>query len=146
MALIQGFLAQLGLATHEQVVDAAAKTLRGSDWVVEQEPVVGTMRPDIIAHDPEGTTYVIELKTGKQNAYLGAVAQVEGYRDRLAEQGLIARGVLVLAGDAPSELDDVAKSAGVELVRATSGSPTDIGESLSALLAGSTNTDHTVPI
>jgi RecB family endonuclease NucS len=135
MALIQTLRAQLGLATHEQVVDAAAKVLRDSSWQVDREPVVGTMRPDIIARDPDGKTYVFEIKAGKQNAFLGAVAQVEGYRDRLAEGGQAARGVLVLAGDAPSELDDVARSAGVALVRATSGSPADIEESLSTAFA-----------
>jgi RecB family endonuclease NucS len=135
MALIQSLRAQLGFATHEQVVDVAANVLRNSRWQVEQEPVVGTMRPDIIARDPDGKTYVFEVKAGKQNAFLGAVAQVEGYRDRLAEGGKTAQGVLVLAGDAPSELDDVARSAGVALVRATSGSPTDIEESLSRTFA-----------
>ncbi len=135
MALIQTLRAQLGFATHAQVVDAAANVLRSSSWQVQQEPVIGTMRPDIVARDPDGKTFVFEVKAGKQDAFLGAVAQVEGYRDRLAEGGNDAQGVLVLAGDAPSELDAVARSAGVALVRAASGSPTDIEESLSRAFA-----------
>jgi RecB family endonuclease NucS len=138
MALIAGLIsnigAQVGLATHDQVVDTAATYLSARQWKVEREPQLGAMRPDMIATDPGGATYVIEVKTGKNQAMLGAVAQVEAYRDRLKDRGVDATGVLVLAADAPSGVEDLARSASVEIVRTPSSSPSEIRAALGGFL------------
>jgi|HubBroStandDraft_6_1064221.scaffolds.fasta_scaffold37564_3 RecB family endonuclease NucS len=120
--------------THDQMVGVIADALLEERWDVQREPIVGTVRPDIVAHGPEGATYVIEVKQGNAGANLGAVAQVEAYRNALArEVGGEVKGVLVVAGDAPERLGAAAKGAGVELVRTES---VDVG-SVRDLLARS---------
>ena len=56
-------------------------------WEVVDEPHIGTLYPDLIATDPDGRLYVFEVKTERAQAHLGAVAQVETYRDNGKEVG-----------------------------------------------------------
>jgi RecB family endonuclease NucS len=117
--------------THDQMVSAITDALLGQQWVVQREPIVGMLRPDIVAHGPEGATYVIEVKQGNAGANLGAVAQVEAYRDAIAREfGGEVKGVLVVAGDAPERLGVAAKGAGVELVRTESVDVRSVRDSL----------------
>jgi RecB family endonuclease NucS len=107
--------------THDQLMGAVAETLREGAWDVQLEPIVGTVRPDLVARGPSGQTYVIEVKQADTAAWLGAVAQVEAYRNALAEEcGDDAKGLLVMVGDTPEALGDVAARAGVVLVRPAS--------------------------
>lgn len=107
---------------HDALVAAVERHLRDQDWLVEREPrIAGTLRPDIVARSPKGSSYVFEIKTGAVQAHLGAVAQVENYRNSLAaELGHETTGVLVLSGSAPVQLDAVAERAGVEVVQMSS--------------------------
>jgi hypothetical protein len=117
--------------THDEVVSAIADTLRGWQWDVRREPIVGALRPDLVVHGPEGPTFVIEVKQGKGGGNLGAVAQVEAYRNAVVQEiGGEAKGVLVIAGEFPEGLNAVAESAGVELVPTGSGDAGSVRDSL----------------
>jgi RecB family endonuclease NucS len=131
MALVPNRLRQLFGPTHDQLVSAVNSVLDLPGWEVQREPVIEGVRPDIVAREPNGTTFVIEVKQGDLEANLGAVAQVEAFRNAVAEQsGGDTRGMLVVAGDAPEELDVVARSAGVQLVRTESGDVGSVRDSL----------------
>lgn len=117
--------------TRDDVMSAVEEVLRKRNWEVQHEPIVGTVRPDILARDPGGATFVINVNQGGWNANLGAVAQVETFRNAVAsEVGTEAKGVLVVAGEASEHLDGLAASAGVEIVRAGSGDIGSVRESL----------------
>jgi hypothetical protein len=125
-------------SAHDQLVEQVAGLLKSQRWSVEEQPILaGNRRPDIIAESPEGTAYVFEVKTGSSEAHLGAVAQVESYRNSLsAERGLDANGVLIMLGDVPPQLSAVAKNADVELVEAhdmATGGPDSLEAHLAAL-------------
>lgn len=125
-----------GQGTHDEAVQALEDALRSQRWQVEEEPLIGTVRPDLVATDPNGTSYVFEVKAEAAEAHLGAVAQVEAYRDSLRQQlGREARGVLVLVADAPKELDDVARAAGVTVWRASPDDPDALEQLPSSLMA-----------
>jgi len=118
MALLKNIL-QPG---HDDVVDAVAQTLADRHWQVDREPIVGGNRPDLVAHQPGGPTYVFEIKAGRPEANLGAVAQVEAYLNAWPrDPDQLVKGVLVVGADAPAELDSIADDAGVELVRISGG-------------------------
>jgi hypothetical protein len=58
VAVIEGFRKLVGLETHDRVVDVIADILRGKHWTVEREAHFGAARPDIVARDPSGATYL----------------------------------------------------------------------------------------
>jgi len=109
-----------GCTTHDGLVKTLAGDLERRGWKVATDSLVGTVRPDLIATDPGGELYVFEVKGTA--AHLGAVAQVEAYRDSLfQERGAPAHGVLVVEAGAPTQLDAVAQAADVQLLRVDSG-------------------------
>jgi RecB family endonuclease NucS len=106
--------------THDRWVAAIEQLLTARNWRVDSEPrLAGNLRPDIVAHDPRGTSYVFEVKDASSPVHLGAIAQAEAYRNSLAHsQGEDVRGVVVLTGAAPPQLHEVAERAGIALVEA----------------------------
>jgi RecB family endonuclease NucS len=134
MAMMKRLRDLFGQEAHDQVVQAVEDTLRTWKWEVVKWPLVGPLHPDIIARDPHGALYVFEVKTGSGQAHLGAVAQVEAYRNSVGAQlGKPAKGVLVLSGEAPEQLNDVARRAGVELVHTRPNDLEAVRESLLSL-------------
>lgn len=116
---------------HEETVSAIADALRGQRWDVMREPIVDAVRPDLVAQGPGGETVVIEVKQGDGRGNLGAVAQVEAYRNAVArEAGSEAKGVLVLAGEVPVGLGAAAEQAGVELIVTGSGNVASVRDAL----------------
>jgi RecB family endonuclease NucS len=112
------------------------RVLESDGWSVAPEPRLAGLRPDIVARDPHGNNYVIEIKAGAGRAHLGGVAQVEMYRDSLKSQLGDATGVLILGGDAPEQLAAVAERAGVKLIDASANgddSPGSLASSLASL-------------
>jgi RecB family endonuclease NucS len=122
-------------AKHDHLVSEVAELLQKQEWDVSAEPLAGNLRPDLVAKDPEGNRYVIEIEAGQ--AHLGAVAQVEHYRNSLRDRvGDQAKGILVLTEDVPPQLAEVAERAGIELVSAppsSDGAPESLASRLSAL-------------
>jgi RecB family endonuclease NucS len=113
---IEPLSGELEKQTHDRLLVSLTRDLEESGWAVEAEPMVGTVQPDVVATTPDGGVYVFEVKS--TGAHLGAVAQVEAYRDSLsALRGTEARGVLVVQQDAPAQLDEVAQRANVEVLR-----------------------------
>lgn len=135
MALISRPIAETRTA-HDRLVAEVQNLLERRQWTVSREPhLAGNLRPDIVARDPDGNRYVIEVKAGTGQAHLGAVAQVESYRNSLETQLGQTKGVLVLAGGAPEQLTAVAERAGVELIDASSGDEGMSGSLASSLAA-----------
>jgi RecB family endonuclease NucS len=118
--------------SHNEVVSAVEEVLLGLRWEVHREPIYGkALRPDIVARIPGGETYVFEVKRSEGDVNLGAVAQVEAYRNAVAEaNGGQVRGVLVMAGEAPEGLAPVAERVGIELVDVGSGDAEAVRDSL----------------
>jgi RecB family endonuclease NucS len=122
---------RLSKPSHDAIVSAVNKALELPGWTVEVEPIVGNVRPDLVARGPDGTTHVIEVKQGGLEANLGAVAQVEAFRNAVAEhRGGMAKGMLVVAGEPPEDLDAAAERADVELVYTESAEIGAVRESL----------------
>jgi RecB family endonuclease NucS len=116
---------------EERLMDAVADALQEEAWDVQREPIVGTLRPDLVARRPDGQSYVIEVKRSTVTANLGAVAQVEAYRNALAQRGdREAKGLLVVSGVAPEALGDAAERAGVVVVRTGSVDSNAVHEAL----------------
>ncbi len=114
---------------HDQMVAAVIEALKGKLWKVVEEP--NAIGPDIIATDPDGAPYVFEIKTGSTAAHLGAVAQVEAYRNSLSDRwGARPKGVLIFSSEAPEQLNEVARLAEVELVHASPDKPEVMLDSL----------------
>jgi|SRR5665811_1216422 len=86
MGLRSTFLRHLVGPTHDDVLTAVNEVLDQQGWEVQREPIIGGVRPDIVAHGPNGTSYVIEVKQGELEANLGAVAQVEAFRNAVAKK------------------------------------------------------------
>lgn len=127
MALLRHLLGP----SRGDVTSAVEEVLREQNWEVQHEPIIGRVRPDILARDPNGATFVINVNQGGWAANLGAVAQVEAFRNAVAREiGREAKGVLVVAGDASQHLDDMAARASVEVVRAGSGTAGSVRKSL----------------
>jgi hypothetical protein len=117
--------------TPEDVTSAVEEVLRERNWDVRHEPILGRVRPDILAKSPGGETYVINIKQDSSGADLGAVAQVESFRDAVTrELDKQATGVLVVIGERSPRLVDLAASAGVEVVAAGAGDTATVRESL----------------
>ncbi len=121
------------LSSHERTVSSVEKVLREKSWQVERQPVLENIRPDLVAHAPDGATYIFEVKQGRLDANLGAVAQVEAFQNVANDRYPGAKGILVVAGTAPEnrgELDTAAHGAGVDVVWTSSGGVSSIRESL----------------
>ena len=90
------------VVTHEELVDYVSDLLTEWEWTVNREPRVGTVRPDLVAEAPDGTAYVVEIKTGGDAGHLGSLGQIETFRNALeAEIGREPDALLLLADDAP---------------------------------------------
>jgi hypothetical protein len=123
-----------GPAEHTALVHMLANQLQAEGWKVNEEPLISTVRPDLIATKEGKAPHVFEIKTG--SAHLGAVAQVEAYRNALSAQSSERpTAVLVVLDEAPSELEDAARRAGVELWRISAGDPADTVASLDPLIS-----------
>ncbi len=121
------------LNPHARTVSSVEKVLREESWQVERQPVLENIRPDLVAHAPDGATYIFEVKQGRLDANLGAVAQVEAFQNVANDKYPGAKGILVVAGTAPEnrgELDTAAHGAGVDVVWTSSGGVGSIRESL----------------
>ena len=90
------------------VASAVEDILRAQGWDVQREPIVASMRPDIVARSPKGELYVMDVKQGDAAANLGAVAQVESLRNAVTDAwGASAKGVLMVAGTPPPHLQEM---------------------------------------
>jgi hypothetical protein len=117
--------------TPEDVTSTVEQVLRERNWDVRHEPILARARPDILAESPHGRTYVINIKQDASSADLGAIAQVESFREAVTvELHKQATGVLVVIGEDSPRLRDLAAGAGVEVVVAGAGDPATVRESL----------------
>jgi hypothetical protein len=113
---------------HDDMVGTVVDVLSQEDWQVEREPVVGSVRPDIVALSPSGARYVFEVKQSELDTNLGAVAQVETFRNAVdVQEGGSTTGVLLVAGTVPSDLYGIA---GIEVVSTGSVDIVGVRESL----------------
>lgn len=123
-----------GPTEHNALVRVLAQRLQADGWQVNEQPLISTMRPDLIATKEGEAPHVFEIKTGL--AHLGSVAQVEAYRNALgAQSSERPTAVLVVPDNAPAELEDAARRADVELWRVPAGDPGETAASLDPLIS-----------
>jgi RecB family endonuclease NucS len=98
-------------------LDALRAHLAESRWEVQDDPVFGSVRPDLVIRDPAGHVTVAEVKFGEGAAHFGSIAQVASYATLVAEiLGDEVRGVLVTDQVLPPGVADAAKKLGVDVV------------------------------
>ncbi|HEX2196725.1 MAG TPA: hypothetical protein VHJ76_07340 [Actinomycetota bacterium] len=106
-----------------QLVHEAAESLRAIGWKVEEEPLVGHVRPDLIAVSPnDNHVFVVEFKVGKSpSVHFGALAQLAQYREAVAsaKHGRVTP-ILVTNAAIHEQVQDVADGLGI---RVFSGAP-----------------------
>ncbi|HEX4806274.1 MAG TPA: hypothetical protein VFU94_10250 [Conexibacter sp.] len=71
---------------------AVADALADAGWSVEKQPVLGTVRPDLLVESPQGDQIIVEVKAGKAPVHFGVIAQLAAY-PKLAESVRHLRGV-----------------------------------------------------
>jgi hypothetical protein len=98
---------------HHEVMNYLSEALTEWKFKVEQEPRFGTVRPDVVAFDTDGAAYVFEVKTSEHQGHLGAIGQLEAYKRTLEELGHKTTAVLLTSDEAPGQLKEVAREAGV---------------------------------
>jgi len=117
-------LGQTGQAPVEDERQAelaeVATSLQRRGMGVEIEPVIGSVRPDIVATVEDGPVYIIELKTGDGSAHFSLIAQLLNFASAYAivRPARTALAVLATTRDVPSQLFEAAEQAGVQIVRA----------------------------
>jgi hypothetical protein len=101
-----------------QLEQALAEGLARSGWNVEVEPVIGTVRPDVLAVGPSGDALVAEIKTSREPLHFATIAQVAGFGSLARKlRGLDRVRTIVLAlGPVGASARRAAEEAGVEVV------------------------------
>ncbi len=99
-----------------------AAHLERKGWRVQMEPMIGMMRPDIVAQSPEGDTYVFEIKVGPTggSATFSDLAQANAYAHGIGQVSDLAnvRPVLATTLDVSDSMRDAADALGVGVVSA----------------------------
>ncbi len=115
------------ISTEAQTRDSLAALLHSSGWRVEAEPVIGSVKPDLLTSDESGNTFVIELKQAPRGLHFGSVAQAAAFRDAAAlALHRNVQAMLVIVGANAGELDAAGRDYGVIVVGAESSDPDDI--------------------
>jgi hypothetical protein len=126
---------------HQDLLESLSRLLMSWHWQVDREPRVGALRPDLIAQGPDGQTYLFEVKAGRSQGHLGAIGQVEAFRNAFrAQEGREPVAVLLLAGDSPRELQQVAEDVGVTVLDGFQDDESAMADLLTAALPGADET------
>lgn len=94
---------------------ALADAFRSEGWHVEEQPVLGTARPDLLISRPSGEQIVVEVKATRSPIHFGDIAQLTAYA-RLAEttrQLSDVRTALFTTGTLSAAARDAAEQLGV---------------------------------
>jgi hypothetical protein len=109
------------------IVSSVAKHLVSRNWKVILDRLSERLstRSDLIATDPDGHTYVIEIEVGKGRTHFSEVAKVESLANdfRLEETTTTSPSVtpiLVTTREVPKSIRGVAEEVGVVVVEARS--------------------------
>jgi hypothetical protein len=97
------------------------QALERRGWSVEEQPVLGSLRPDFLLSREPGEHFVVQIKATRRPVHFGTVAQVDSYA-RMAEQarGLAqVHGVLLSTGPVSSAARDAAARVGVTVLTST---------------------------
>jgi hypothetical protein len=104
--------------TERSLVEKIANVLVRRGWQIDVGPRISNFIPDLVGEDPQHRRFVFEVKSGPEGGHLGALGQVETYRNALADaRGEKPEGVLVLIDDGPHDLDEIASASGVRILR-----------------------------
>jgi hypothetical protein len=124
-------------AYHEGFARALSDALEKWDWKVQMQPVVGSTRPDLVLNDPEGETYIVEVKTGPNASHFGSVAQVAAFR-RAAEDSLggSIKAYLVLPEAADAQLQSIGEDFDVQVVANEAADATEAAQDFATKLLG----------
>jgi hypothetical protein len=86
-------------------------------WEVQDQPILGTARPDLLIRDPAGHVFVADIKFGEGASHFGSVAQAASYAT-IASSFLNSSVTAWLITDQklPSGVSEAAEKLGVEVV------------------------------
>jgi hypothetical protein len=130
MARVDPLSARKVAQWEKAVADKTRELLEDARWVVEEEPSVGTRRPDLVLRSPEGATYVVEMKVGQGSSHFGSVAQVATFKEAYREVTGVedVRGLLVTNMTTEKNVAAVAESLGVEVVSVRGNAPGEMAK------------------
>jgi hypothetical protein len=112
-----------------------AADLKERGWTVEAEPVLGSVRPDILISEDD-RVYVVEVVAGDDGVHFGSVAQAAAFGE--AARNATHRdveAVLVVTGPMSEEIGRVGNDFGVEVLSSESADPTAISDLLTNRLS-----------
>src|SRR5207248_686268 len=71
---------------HRAVLEALTSDPLGARWVVQQQPVIAGVCPDLLAESPSGQYFVVNVKAtaASRSVNLAALAQLATFRDAIA--------------------------------------------------------------
>jgi hypothetical protein len=118
---------------HAGLVDAIARGLERTGWLVHVEPRVGGYVPDLLAETPGGSTFIVEVKAHEDTVHFAGLGQAAAYRRGFSEQvGSRPTAVVVSTGEASDELQHLADELAVELMTVPN---RNVGEAASDVVA-----------
>jgi hypothetical protein len=120
-------------------VDELSKRFSDLNWDIVKDPLVGTVRPDMVVAKPEKTAVVVELKFGKEVAHIGDLARVAAAKAAYAQMNpdQTTTAVYVTSNQIGEGFRKAAEALGVTIV---SVEPPDSPEAVSSKLVQSVST------
>jgi hypothetical protein len=86
-------------------------------WEVEDEAIVGTVRPDLLLRDPQGHVFVAEINFGEGASHFGSVAQAASNASSASSfLHSAVKAFLVTDQELPSGVSEAAEKLGVAVV------------------------------
>lgn len=117
-----------------KMVEHIGERLEQANWTVKVEPLIGTVRPDLIVKSPEGVTYLVEVKVGAGSAHFAALAQLANFQELIQDAGdARVKPVLVTNLDVPEAVSQAARALDISIIKAE-GHPAQIADTVCAQL------------
>ena len=87
--------------TEVQLQRTVAAALQECGWLVEEQPNLGALRPDLLISRPPGRNLVVEITTGRGPIDVDTIARLETYADAAASTRQLPKVGIVLLATAP---------------------------------------------
>lgn len=105
--------------------------LQGSEWQVMAEPAIGSVIPDFLLKNGNGSVRIIEVKAAPSGASFGSVMQTASFRDVVAAQlNCNVDAVLVIAGGDGRELEISSKDLDIRLIATDATEPSEVADAV----------------
>jgi hypothetical protein len=118
------------------LLPALTAVLKNAAWKTITNRVTSQRGADLVATDPEGNTYLIEMQVGDRRPRFGELAQVQNLaNDYVMTTGTVNVVPVLVTDQVISEsVGAAAKEVGVGIVQVGDGTPEEIAQSVSRQL------------